>query len=109
MTSDSRQLVQKTLDLESPSRIPRQLWVLPWAEARHPRTLRVLSERYPDDIVSAPALYTDPTGTRGDRYARGEYVDEWGCRFANPRDGIIGIVHTPPSSVVYSRISSPSA
>ncbi len=95
MTADSRVLVKKTLDMGSPERIPRQIWILPWAEIHHPRAVQRLCTRFPDDIVSAPALYRGPTGTRGDRYALGEYVDEWGCRFSNPRNGIIGIVHEP--------------
>ncbi len=95
MASESRELVRKTLAFQSPGRIPRQAWVLPWAEMHHPQALTELRERFPDDIVSSPALYTVPTGTSGDRYTMGEYVDEWGCRFTNPRDGIIGIVLQP--------------
>ena len=95
MTTDPRTLVRQTLAFESPERVPRQTWLLPWAELHYPEAVRTLRERYPDDIVSAPDLYTVPTRARGDRYAKGEYVDPWGCVFSNPQDGIIGIVHTP--------------
>jgi hypothetical protein len=95
MASESRELVRETLGFQGPARVPRQVWALPWAEIHHPRMLARLRQEYPDDIVSAPALYTVPTGGSGDRHARGEYVDEWGCRFTNPRDGIIGIVQHP--------------
>jgi len=95
MAAESRELVRKTLAFQSPPRVPRQVWVLPWAEIHHPRMLRQLKEEYPDDIVAAPAVYTVPTGESGDRHTRGEYVDEWGCRFSNPSDGIIGIVRHP--------------
>jgi hypothetical protein len=95
MTTDSRTLVRQTLALESPSRVPRQTWLLPWAELHHPDAVRALHAKYPDDIVSAPELYTVPTKARGDRHGKGEYADPWGCTFSNPRDGIIGIVHTP--------------
>ncbi|MFA9452483.1 MAG: uroporphyrinogen decarboxylase family protein [Candidatus Aminicenantaceae bacterium] len=99
MAAESRDLVRKTLAFQSPPRIPRQAWVLPWAEIHHPHALEQLQKRFPDDIVSAPALYTVPTEVSGDRYAKGEYVDEWGCRFTNPCEGIIGIVHQPLISI----------
>jgi hypothetical protein len=54
-----------------------------------------LKKSFPDDIVSAPAVYTKPLPVRGDRYRRGTYVDEWGCVFDNPLTGIIGVVHKP--------------
>jgi uroporphyrinogen decarboxylase len=95
MTTDSRSLVRQTLALESPRRVPRQTWLLPWAELHFPSAVQTLHERYPDDIVAAPELRTAPTKAEGDRHAKGEYVDDWGCRFSNPQDGIIGIVHTP--------------
>jgi uroporphyrinogen-III decarboxylase len=31
----------------------------------------------------------------GSRYEAGLYIDEWGCRFDNVHDGVIGIVHQP--------------
>ena len=99
MAAESRDLVRKTLAFQSPRRVPRQAWVLPWAEIHHPQALKLLQERFPDDIVSAPALYTVPTGVSGDRHTKGEHVDEWGCRFSNPRDGIIGIVQQPLISI----------
>lgn len=33
--------------------------------------------------------------TKGDPYAVGEYVDEWGCIFTNIHRGVIGEVKTP--------------
>ena len=95
MASDSRELVRKTLAFQGPARVPRQVWFLPWAEIHHPETLARLERDYPDDIVSAPTLYTTPINVSGDRHAKGEYIDEWGCRFSNPHEGIIGIVQHP--------------
>ncbi|MBD3414141.1 MAG: methyltransferase [Candidatus Aminicenantes bacterium] len=95
MNTNSRQIVQKTLEFDSPLRIPRQVWVLPWAEKKYPETITQLHKQYPDDIVPSPALYKKPLKTKGDRYSPGPYVDEWGCQFSNPRDGIIGIVKQP--------------
>jgi uroporphyrinogen decarboxylase len=90
-----KRLVEKTLNFESPERIPRQLWLLPWAERHHAEALRELREMFPDDILSAPAVYHKPTEAIGDRYSQGIYIDEWGCVFENPEDGIIGIVRKP--------------
>jgi hypothetical protein len=95
MAPESRELVRKTLAFQGPPRVPRQVWVLPWAEIHHPRALERLHETFPDDIVSVPELYSVPTVVSGDRYTQGEFVDAWGCRFSNPQDGIIGIVHQP--------------
>ena len=91
----SRELVQKTLNFETPARIPRQLWVLPWAEVHHAGALRNIHRNFPDDIVSAPAPYQSLPRTKGDKYTQGQYIDEWGCTFSNSMSGIIGIVQKP--------------
>lgn len=91
----SRELVQRALEFDSPPGIPRQLWLLPWAEDNYPGEVDRLSREYPDDIVSAPTLYNSPVPTEGDRYRMGTYVDEWGCRFDNLHEGVIGIVKEP--------------
>jgi len=92
---NSRSLVQKTLTFDKPERIPRHKGILPWAEEHYPEFVRRLHDVFPDDIVLAPALYTKPIETQGDRYKKGTYIDEWGCIFSNPLDGVIGIVQTP--------------
>jgi len=90
-----RTLVKKTIELDSPPRLPRQVWILPWAEEHHPESVRHLRTAYPDDIVPAPAVYTTPPRVLGERYRRGTYIDEWGCRFDNLHDGVIGITREP--------------
>ena len=92
---NSRRLVQKTLTFASPERIPRHKGILPWAEKNYPDFVQRLHEVFPDDIVPAPAVYTKPLETGGDRYKKGTYIDEWGCIFTNPLDGVIGIVQKP--------------
>ncbi|OGD27218.1 MAG: hypothetical protein A2Y56_15570 [Candidatus Aminicenantes bacterium RBG_13_63_10] len=92
---DSRERVRRTLTFRSPDRVPRQLWLLPWAEARYPREVERLKRRFPDDIVSCPAFFRDPPSASGDEYAPGTYVDEWGCVFENVEPGIIGQVKRP--------------
>ena len=92
---DSRSLVIDTLTFASPRRIPRQLWLLPWAEERYPDYIKKIRQLYPDDIIQAPAVYCKPLNLTGGKYQAGVYVDEWGCRFVNMEDGLMGIVHEP--------------
>ena len=95
MAETSRELVTETLGFRSPSRIPRQLWLLPWAERTYPSELAAIRAKYPDDIVDAPRALKTPLKTTGDEYAPGVYVDEWGCRFESRQAGIIGEVKDP--------------
>ena len=92
---ESRALVRRTLDLGSPPRIPRQLWLLPWAEARYPAQVADLRGSFPDDLATAPRPCRPPVPDLGDRYRRGVYVDEWGCTFESAEAGTIGIVCKP--------------
>jgi uroporphyrinogen decarboxylase len=91
----SRKMVQDTLEFRSPPRVPRDLWVLPWAQQRFPAELADIRQRYPADIAGAPAIYPAPLTTQGDPYAVGEYTDEWGCTFTNLHAGVIGEVKKP--------------
>jgi hypothetical protein len=91
----SRELVRRTLRFENPPRVPRQAWVLPWAEQQHPESVARLRARFPDDLMAAPQLYRVPLPVVGSRYEKGLYIDEWGCRFHNIHGGVIGIVHEP--------------
>jgi uroporphyrinogen decarboxylase len=91
----SRELVRRTLEYASPPSVPRQAWVLPWAEEHHPEAVARLRAEYPDDIVTAPGLYRQELPVVGERYKKGRYVDEWGCRFENLHGGVIGIVREP--------------
>jgi len=87
-----RNLVKDTLQFASPPRVPRQLWILPWAEAHYPHELAAIRRQYSDDLVGAPACLTVPLRTSGDQYQAGYYVDEWGCRFKSIQPGVIGEV-----------------
>jgi hypothetical protein len=90
-----RELVGRTVRFEKPARVPRQAWVLPWAEEHHPGEVLQLRREFPDDIVTAPGLYHRPLPVQGERYRKGVYIDEWGCRFDNIHGGVIGIVREP--------------
>ncbi len=92
---DSRRLVEKTLNFDSPERIPRHKSILPWAEENYPAEVQSLHEIFPDDMVMAPTVYAKSLESKGGRYRKGTYIDEWGCIFTNPLDGVIGIVQTP--------------
>lgn len=95
MSMTSRDLVIQTLELQSPPRVPRQLWTLPWAERSYPAELAAIRKKYPDDILRCPAPLKTPLITQGDEHAPGLYTDEWGCRFENKQWGIIGEVKDP--------------
>lgn len=92
---DSRTLVKQTLTFSSPKRIPRDLWVLPWAEIHYPAQLAAIRTQFPNDIIGAPAFLHQPLHTSGDPYGIGTYVDEWGCAFENLQPGVIGQVKSP--------------
>ena len=91
----SRELVRRTLAFDSPGRVPRQLWVLPWAEHHYPEQLQVIRRLYPDDIVSAPYFLREELPTKGACHEVGSFTDEWGCVFENVQRGIIGEVRSP--------------
>jgi uroporphyrinogen decarboxylase len=92
---DSRELVIRTLEFDSPGRIPRQCWLLPWAEKRYPEETARLAREFPDDIIPAAGMYTMPQKASGNRYDEGYYTDEWGCRFYNIQAGLIGVPSEP--------------
>jgi hypothetical protein len=90
-----RDLVRQSLEFASPPTVPRQAWVLPWAEELYPDEVARLRTEFPDDIVTSPGLYLEPLPVVGQRYQKGLYIDEWGCRFVNIHGGVIGIVREP--------------
>lgn len=96
---DSRTRVYASLEGSLPDneRIPRQLWVLPWADQNCPGAREKLQREFPDDIVHAPGFLTSPVneGRSSAMYRKGTYIDEWGCVFENRQEGIIGEVKQP--------------
>ena len=92
---NSRNLVKNTLNFASPARIPRQLWILPWAYERFPKELAEIQRQFPDDIIGSPSFLQKPPRTFGDQYGTGTFIDEWGCRFTNIQAGVIGEVKEP--------------
>lgn len=92
---DSKEIVIRTLNYDSPERIPRQCWILPWAEKRYSTEIIRLKERYPDDIIPVPGIYSRAPKVSGERYTEGLYIDEWGCLFNNIQGGLIGVPSEP--------------
>jgi len=91
----SRERVRRCIRFETPDRPPRQLWTLPIAVQKHPEAVRRIQERFPADI-GGPA-WDPPVSLRrkGDQYAIGTYIDDWGCEFENIQAGVIGEVKRP--------------
>ena len=90
-----RERVRAALLFDSPDRVPRDLWTLPWAEKHFTAALADILKKYPPDIVTAPSPMLRSPRLSGDPYAPGTYTDEWGCVFRNIQEGAIGEVKEP--------------
>jgi len=95
MAQTPRELVYRALKFEYPERLPRETWLLPWAQDHFAARLTELHKQYPDDIARAPSPYRPSPRAKGNLYATGTSVDDWGCIFQNITAGIIGEVKTP--------------
>ena len=78
-----------------PPRIPRHLWVLPWASGHFPDKLAEIQKTFPDDITTAPAFLKQQPKTSGDPYEIGTYGEEWGCTYEKKQAGVIGRIKQP--------------
>ena len=94
-TPTPRDLVKQALEFRAPPRLPRQLWVLPWAQKRYPQELESIERDFPPDITTIPILCSEPVPGGGNAHTVGTFVDAWGCTFQNLQDGIIGQVKDP--------------
>jgi uroporphyrinogen decarboxylase len=92
---NSRELVYKTLNFDNPERVPRQLWVLPWAENNYPEKLDIIKRDYPDDIITSPGFNKVMPLTQGNPYELGLHIDDWGCKFTSIQRGVIGEIKDP--------------
>ncbi len=94
MTSKERVLA--TLEFRNTTdRAPRQLWSLPWAQDHCPDMMKKLADDFVWDFDGPEVKLKEYPKTKGDPYAVGEYVDEWGCVFTNIHKGVIGEVKHP--------------
>ncbi len=95
MSQASRELVTRCLKFTYPERIPRDLWLLPWASERFSDTVEQIDQNFPSDFVTVDFFYPPSTKVKGDPYRMGTFTDEWGCTFENFQDGVIGEVKKP--------------
>jgi uroporphyrinogen decarboxylase len=91
----SRELVRQALEFRGPPRLPRQVWVLPWAAKRYPEELDRIERDFPTDIATIPIFCSEPVPGGGNAHTVGTFVDAWGCTFQNLQEGIIGQVKEP--------------
>ncbi|UCG16124.1 MAG: hypothetical protein JSV19_12595 [Phycisphaerales bacterium] len=90
-----RELVRRALRFDPTPRVPRQLWVLPWAAQRHPQELAAIQRDFPDDIRAPEVILPPVQGVKGDPWAVGANIDEWGCEFVRIQPGVLGEVKNP--------------
>lgn len=106
-----REIVRRALTFDYPERMPRHLWISPWAELYLPDGVAYLREHYPDDVcyVQIEGLYRPSSRRKGHSHKIGTCVDDWGCVFTNIQDGVIGEVATPliASPADWSQITPP--
>ncbi|MGN0995048.1 MAG: uroporphyrinogen decarboxylase family protein [Butyricicoccus sp.] len=89
----SRERVLRTLEFNSPDRIPVDLWVLPKARLVHGEAFDALYNQYEKDIVSISGPFDH--GFTPEYYQLGKYTDPWGSVWTNMQAGIIGEVKDP--------------
>jgi uroporphyrinogen decarboxylase len=92
---NSREIVYRTLNFDNPERIPRQLWVLPWAENNYPEKLDLIKKDFPDDIITSPGFNKVLPLTQGNPYEIGLHIDHWGCKFTSIQRGVFGEIKNP--------------
>ncbi len=95
MAQSSRERVTRCLTFANPDRVPREMWLVPWAEQRFPEQIERILRRYPSDFDDAPDICRPSPRARGDIFKPGGSVDAWGCRFTNIQAGVEGEVRDP--------------
>lgn len=93
----SKELVLSTLEFRNTDgRVPRDLWLLPWASQQYPQAVQELLSSYEWDFARPEVMYHEASKVEhGNPYEKGDYVDPWGCVFHNVSQGIIGEVKEP--------------
>lgn len=95
MDMTGRERVTSCLRFERPDRVPRDLWVLPWATTHFPKEVQEIRDHFPTDFGGAGDVYRPSPRVKGDMYGVGSATDDWGCVFTNIHAGVIGEVNAP--------------
>lgn len=90
---NSKERVLRTLEFNSPDRLPLDIWVLPAAKMEYGEKLEALMSKHSFDIASLTGPF-DHAFTP-DYYVPGKFVDPWGSEWTNIQAGIIGEVKKP--------------
>lgn len=90
-----RELVYHALEGKPADRAARDLWFLPWADMHYPKQCEQLRREYPRDFTDMVSICPPSPKKKGDPYAVGTYVDEWGCVWNSISAGIVGEVKNP--------------
>jgi len=64
----SKELVIKSLEFNSYTRIPRQLWTLPGTKEKHPAELENIAKDFPEDIVFSPLENIEQFCSENDKF-----------------------------------------
>lgn len=88
-----KQVIIDTVTFQRPSRLGRDLWVLPGAGKKYESQLKDLQKKYPPDFAGDG--FQDPTGGM-QLYECGSFTDPWGSGWENPTPGILGQVRHFP-------------
>ena len=89
----SRELVLRTLEFENKDgRVPRDMWVLPWAGMHYPVELSAIQRDFPGDFFTPDPCIKEKGVSEGDAYKLGRHIDAWGCIFENKAEGYVGEV-----------------
>ncbi len=90
-----KEAVYAALEGRSVERAARDLWFLPWADMNYPKECEELRLKYPKDFSDMVSLCPPSPVKKGDPYAEGIYVDEWGCVWSSISPGMVGEVKHP--------------
>jgi len=91
----SRERVRRAITFQHPDRVPRDLWVLPIANATYPGAADAILKDFPTDFGQPEYKPPAASCVKGDWYTKGNYVDEWGCTFVSIQSGVVGEVKEP--------------
>jgi len=93
----SSERVIKTLEFETPDRVPRNFWRLPGTKMFRQNDIDRVLRKFPEDITILDFQYPKGKRQQGSRYKKQEIAtDEWGCKWHAAEDGVAGEVKQHP-------------